>query len=139
MLDLEHPQTPHIFAASRQLDLILDYCKRISISRTGGRRFMLEVIRPAFAALRWLITARFGAYAEIDSAIAELEHQAEALAGTPLADPDPRAGIPAYCPACGGKLMEPDRYDPIPYCSGCLGVVMPGLQKCRRQFGTDAI
>ena len=31
MLDLDHPQTPHVFAASRQEDLILDYCKRLGV------------------------------------------------------------------------------------------------------------
>jgi hypothetical protein len=44
MLDLERPRTPHVFAASRQEDLILDYCKRISLSDKNGRLFMLEVI-----------------------------------------------------------------------------------------------
>jgi hypothetical protein len=100
---------------------------------------MLEVIRPAFAALRWLNAMRFEGSAEIAGAIAELERQVEALAGMPLLDPDHRGGPASRCPACGGKPTSPSTYDPVPYCSPCLGVIMPGLQACREGFGTDAI
>src|SRR5262245_35025974 len=45
MLDLDHPDTPHVFAAARQEDFVLDCCKRITLSGAAGRLFMLEVIR----------------------------------------------------------------------------------------------
>ncbi len=54
MLDLSHPKTPHVFAAARQLDLILEYLRKISYSDSQSRLFMIEVIRPRFVALRWL-------------------------------------------------------------------------------------
>jgi hypothetical protein len=39
MVDLDHPRTPDVFAASRQLDLILDCCPRcLGIVRPGLRR-----------------------------------------------------------------------------------------------------
>src|SRR5262245_10328470 len=107
MLDLDHPQTPHVFAASRQIDLILDYAKRITLSGTAGRQFMLEVIRPAFAALRWLNTARFENAAEITEAITELEQQMEKLVGMQLLDPHHRGGPASECPACGGNRTSP--------------------------------
>jgi hypothetical protein len=74
MLDLDQPQTPHVFAASRQLDLILDYLKRITYADSPGRLWMLEIIRPCFAALRWLQAQRFAA----DSMAARL------MAGVPV-------------------------------------------------------
>lgn len=77
MLDLRHPRIPHVFAASRQEDLILEYCKRITLSGAESRRFMLEVVRPAFAALRWLAAIRFADKPQILHTIAELERQVE--------------------------------------------------------------
>ncbi|QEL17647.1 hypothetical protein [Limnoglobus roseus] len=85
MLDLDHPRTPHVFAASRQEDLILNYCNRITLSAAGARRFMAEVVRPTFAALRWLATNRFADEPHIPDGIAELERQMEQLAELPSA------------------------------------------------------
>jgi hypothetical protein len=52
MLDLSHPQTPHIFASSNPLEMVLDFCKRISVSESKGRADVVEIVRPCFAALR---------------------------------------------------------------------------------------
>lgn len=142
MLDLGHPRTPHVCAASRQLDLILDCAKRITLSGGDGRRFMLEVARPAFAALRWLAANRFTDEPHIADGIDELERQAEQLAGLPLRDSDRRGEPVAQCPVCGGKPTRPHKYNQISYCSPCLDVIMPGLQRvrsCDKGFGTDAI
>jgi hypothetical protein len=143
VLDLDHPRTPHVFAASRQEDLILDYCKRITLAGAAGRRFMLEVIRPAFAALRWLNKERFGDSLTIASGIDQWEREVEALVGLPLIDPDHCGGPASRCPACGGKPIPPSKYGSrVPYCSSCLGGMMPGLRRVRsfeEGFGTDAI
>lgn len=142
MLDLDHPRTPLVFAASTQLDLILDYCKKITLSGTAGRQFMLEVIRPSFAALRWLAANRFADEPLIANGIAELERQAEKLAKLPLSNPEHRGGPAAVCPACGGTPNAPNKYDRTSYCSPCLDVIMPGLMRVRSSdegFGTEAI
>jgi hypothetical protein len=142
MLDLEHPRTPHVFAASRQLELILHDCKRITLSGVAGRQFMLEVVRPAFAALRWLAEQRFRDEPHIGEGITELERQVERLVGLPLSNPNHQGGPAARCPACGGKPTKSSKYEPTPYCSTCLDVIMPGLmrvQSCEEGFGTEAI
>ncbi len=142
MLNLSSPQAPHVFAASRQEDLILDYCKRMTLAGADRRRFMLEVVRPAFAALRWLAANRFPGEPHIPNAIAELERQVEQLAELPLRDSDNAALPVTRCPACGGKPTAPSKYAVMPYCSGCLDIVMPALQRlrsCEEGFGTDAI
>jgi|SRR5262245_7198318 len=142
MLDLDDPRTPHVFAASSQLDLILDYCKRISLSGADGRRFMLEVIRPAFAALRWLAAHHFADVPHIADAIAKLKRQSDELAGLPLRDPAQLGRLPAQCPVCAGKPNPPSEYDPVGYCSTCLDVIMPALlrvRSCEAGFGTEAI
>ena len=142
-MDFDHPQTPHVAAASRQLDLILDYCKRITLlSDAGERRFMLEVVRPAFVALRWLAANRFPDHPHIADGLSELERLTEQLVELPLLHPG-RCGAQAIqCPACGGKPTRPDRFSPAGHCSSCLKVIMPGLdrvQSCEEGFGTDAI
>ncbi len=79
MLDLSHPKTPQVFAAARQLDLILEYLRKISYSDSRSRLFMIEVIRPCFVALRWLNTNRFGQSPKIAANIDALEEEAEPL------------------------------------------------------------
>src|SRR5947209_1876081 len=116
MLDLSSPKAPHIIAASNQLDMILDRCKRATIVRAERRAFLVETIRPAFAALRWLNAERFGGSTQLSSVIVELERQADQLAALPTENK--RELIPPpCCPACGGQLTEPHQYDPMPYCS----------------------
>jgi len=143
MLDLEHPRTPYVFAASLQEDFILDYCKRISLSDRDSRLFMLEVIRPAFAALRWLNETRFGGSPQIAKSIDLLERQAENLAQLPESNPARRiAGYPQRCPVCNKPQTEPSHYDPTPCCPNCLEIIMPSLirlRSCEHGFGTEAI
>lgn len=141
MLDLQHPKTPHVFAASRQLDLILDYAKCISSSDSDERRFMVQVVAPAFAALRWLNAAQFGNSMSIASAIDNLQHDLQTLAdkaGPLSAESTERK----TCPVCSHSLSKPGKYDPIPYCPHCLEVIMPSLdalESCDTGFGTEAI
>jgi hypothetical protein len=105
VLDLNHPKTPHVFAAARQLDLILGYLKKISYSDSRGRFFMMEVIRPCFAALRWLNTNRFEQSPKIAANIDALEERAERLSQLgegKLVQTGPEP--PARCPVCDTPL-----------------------------------
>src|SRR5262245_65268203 len=131
MLDLDDPRTPHVFAASSQLDLILDYCKRISLSGADGRRFMLEVIRPAFAALRWLAAHHFADVPHIADAIAKLKRQSDELAELPLRDPAQLGRLPAQCPVWAGMPNSPSEDDMVGYCARCLEVLFSALLQCR--------
>lgn len=142
MMDLDHPRTPLVFAASVQLDLILGYAKKMTLSGAAGRRFMAEVIRPAFAALRWLNAARFAAAPRIAAGLDELERGVDALADMPLADPDHRGGPAPRCPACGEEPTAAGPYNAAAYCSRCLEAIMPGLvrvRSCEEGFGTESI
>ena len=141
MLDLEHPRTPHVFAASRQLGLILDYAKRITGSDTNGRRFMVQVVASSFEALRWLNTTKFNNSAKIASAIDDLQHNLQTLSDKPATE---SAFITKRktCVVCNHPLTKPHEYDPIPYCPDCLDIIMPSLtalRSCDTGFGTEAI
>lgn len=51
MLNLDHLQTPHVFAAAKQLDLILQYSKLATLG-SGKHRFdFYQIVEPAFGAL----------------------------------------------------------------------------------------
>jgi hypothetical protein len=150
MLDLDHPQTPHIFAASNQLDMVLDFCKRISISHSSGRGRMLEIVRPCFAALRWLNGERFGNSPAIAAGITDLERAADQLARLGDGWAEWPAGAPSACPVCGAPITNYGVYEPTPglkvpkerWCSPCLDVIMPALRRLRSGsggFGTGAI
>ncbi len=142
MLDLNHPQTPSVFAASTQLDFILEDCKRMTLIDSRGRQFRLENIRPAFAALRWLAHERFADVPQLPAAIDELERQAARLAELPLRRAEPWVGQALPCPACEAVPIEPNEYDSIRYCSQCLDTIMPGLMRVRsleEGFRTEAI
>jgi hypothetical protein len=139
MLDLDHPQTPHVFAASRQLNLILDYLRRITYADNPGRLRMLEIIRPCFAALRWVQTQRFAGEPHIAAGIDELERAAERLAqlGDGRADGVADDMPPSRCPVCRRPLTTSGVYEPRPglkvpkerWCSPCLEGAMPALQR----------
>jgi hypothetical protein len=141
LLNLRDPQTPHVFAASKQIDLILDYAKRISFDDDGGRLFMVAVVAPCFAALRWLNETHFHGSHEISKRIDELNLAILTLAElgiTKRESPFERKS----CPVCNASLTTPNQYDPVPYCPDCLDCIMPALsnlQSCDGGFGTDAI
>jgi hypothetical protein len=152
MLDLDGPRTQHVFAASKQLDLMFDYLKRISYAESKSRLFMLEVIRPCFAALRWLQLERFSDRPHIGAAIDELEQAAEDLAhlGDGAAKWSRYDLPPSHCPVCGYTLHVSPRCEMtegvyVPEnrtCLPCIEVVYEALRRARSGklgFGTDAI
>ncbi len=141
MLDLDHPKSAHVFAASRQIDLILDYAKRISFDDEHGRQFMTCIVAPCFAALHWLNENHFENDRDIRERITELQSALDRLATCQTASRDSRLER-KNCPVCTQKLTAPNQYDPIPYCPDCLDIVLPALirlQSCDGGFGTEAI
>ncbi len=72
MLDIDDSLTPHIFAASKQLELIAFYSHRMTLCATSQRCDMFLIIQPAFAALRCLNQTRFDGSAFVDESIALL-------------------------------------------------------------------
>jgi hypothetical protein len=141
MIDPRSPTAARSYAASRQIGLILGCCKWMTVSDAQQRRAMLEIMRPAFAALRWLNRERFDGSRRIEATINRLEREAEQLADRPVVHPPPVAEVPARCPACGEAPRPPDEWEKIPYCSACLDR-MPSLldiQAIGPGFGTDII
>jgi hypothetical protein len=139
VLDDESPKAPHIVAAALQLDLILQRCKLVTAEeQSKRRRFLIESIRPAFAALRWLNAERFDGSAEVASALAEFEAQADHLAVLPT-DESEYAAATGRCPACQSELTEPHKYDPQRYCPKCLQLIMGAYGRLDQGFGTWVI
>ena len=51
MLDLDHPQSAYVFAASNELDTIRSYFSSMSWSDSKSRLSAVEIVRPCFVAL----------------------------------------------------------------------------------------
>jgi hypothetical protein len=141
MLELGHPRTPHVFAACTQYEIVLEDCKRMTLADARGRKFRLEDVRPALAALRWLAGEQFAEVAGLPAAITELERRIEQLAGLPLRREGTWVGSAVPCPACDSTIPEAHG-DPVRYCSQCLDIIWPALWRiasCEEGFGIEGI
>ncbi|QDU40627.1 hypothetical protein Mal4_49850 [Maioricimonas rarisocia] len=140
MLDLDHPLTPHVFAASRQIDMILDIAKRLTVSDATGRRLLVQTAAPCFAALRWLNEAHFEKSPAIAASIDGLDVQLKVLAEQPASLPT-GTGRRRVCGVCGDRITRANSYQPE-FCSECLKTLHPALmavESCEEGFGTEAI
>jgi hypothetical protein len=82
MLDLNHPQTEHIFAAARLEDAVLECAKRIVSAQPSERPELLALCDQSIDAMRALNSERLGSSASIASAIDELQAAMRSLAAS---------------------------------------------------------
>ena len=149
MLDLNHPMTPHIFAAARLNDAILECAKSMTRLSTPKRQELLQESLTRLERMRCLNTDHFEASPFVFAAIDELEHAVQALANVDVEEAAAAsAAALEICPVCGTPLTQVKLdYMPRPedrlsvYCSPCLSVIFPARQKLDSSegFGTWAI
>jgi hypothetical protein len=147
VLNLDHPMTQHIFAASRAEYAILMAARHMTAASREERARLQARCAPAFAELRRLSRDHFADCKAIPAAIDGLEQAIAQLVASGTVATGPRAEF--KCPDCGGELYRCDQYgfpmkvNPTEiYCGACLDVIMPFLQELRgweHGFGTDAI
>lgn len=149
MLNLEHPLSKHVFAASRSEDAILIAARDMTTASQLVRAKLKEKCVPHYALLRQLAKDYFSTKTAIPEAINELERSIENLAtlrGVPKDGPPPER----RCSSCNTKLYRCNRYGfkvyfrkpSLIYCPKCLEIIMPSLsvlRSCEEGFGTDAI
>src|SRR5437764_11593784 len=82
MLDLNHPQTEHIFSAARLQDAVLECAKRIVSVQASGRSELLTSCARSIDAMRTLNSEHFDSSASIASAIDELSAAMHSLAAS---------------------------------------------------------
>jgi hypothetical protein len=145
MLDLDHPQSKHIFAAARLEDAILECAKKMTLAPSVRRREMLVECQQALGEMQALNSQHFESSPFIFDAIEELGRRlvqlAELCDGGIIEDMSAGEGC---CAACGTQLTS---FVPVPsiprsiYCSPCLEIIMPALSKLRSGdgFRTDFI
>ena len=150
MLDLDHPQSPHVFAAASQLDSVRAYLRKISCSDTKARLFMLEQTRPCFVALRWIHTQHFADKPHIAVLIDLLETEVEKLVhlGDGRIELSPVEIRPWRCPVCRIRLSDGTTFIRFfkqrsdIWCEQCLEAAFRALDRVEsveEGFGTDAI
>ena len=145
MLDLNHPQSEHIFTASGLEDGVLVRAKSMTLSPSSRRLELLAECEPLLADLHTLNRDHFGASDFIATTIDDLRRRLHELAT--LRDgciTEDRSNGEGECAACSSKLVN---FIPVPslprsiYCGRCLDIIMPALLRLRsfEGFGTDAI
>lgn len=80
MLDLNHPQSKHIFAAARLEDAVRECAKRIVSAQPAERPALLALSEQSIEAMRKLNSERFGNSEFIAAAIDELQAAVRLLA-----------------------------------------------------------
>ena len=86
MLDLNHPQTEHIFAAARLEDAVLECAKHIISAQRSERPELLASCQQSIDAMRTLNSTRFGGSPSITSVIDELHTAMRSLAASDSTD-----------------------------------------------------
>jgi hypothetical protein len=107
MLDLDHPMTRHIFAASGAEDRVLERAKRMTVASSPQRLKLREACQADLEKMRQLNRGHFKASPFIFEAIDELEAALQTLAtlrgGAITEDKSDGEG---QCPGCGAKITK---------------------------------
>lgn len=139
MLDLNHPQSRWILAASHEDAAILTLAKLMTLLPTPQRQQLLPRIARPITRLRRLNHEHFGASTFIDHAITDLEAGCRMIASLPSSES--RLDGRGMCPVCNTPLTDlPDYFD-MTYCRQCLDHIAHARQRLSSGdgFGTDAI
>lgn len=150
MLDLDHPMSKHILAASRMLDHVLQLGQEMSLAPSAVRAEQVKECQDVFAQMRELNTAQFSASTYISEAIEECENGIQNLANLKEEQiKEDRRDGEGNCPGCGEKIMK---FNPMPgvkgyedtfiaLCNTCTELYMPAHLRLQslEGFGTMAI
>jgi hypothetical protein len=145
MLNLDHPQSKHVFAASNLEDFVLERAKLMTVVPSARRRELLGECEPKLAAMRTLNAEHFDNSKNISEGIDDLTRRLNQLAnlGNGQVTSD-RSNGEGNCLVCGTAIKSFVAVASLPreiYCGHCLDIVMPAISKLRSfdAFGTDAI
>lgn len=149
MLDLDHPQSSHRFAAYHQISLIHKFAYHISLGTGRSRRDFYDIIKPAIIALMWLNEHRFENRKEIRDTIAALDQ--ELLSLVAKTHDGQYVDELTNCPACDALITQFGSYKPngmdftVPqyrYCEPRLerfASLLENLKSASNGFGLEAI
>ena len=145
MLNLDHPQSKHVFAASNLEDYILGRAKLMTLVPSNQRRVLQAECEPKLAAMRTLNAEHFDNREAISEGIDDLAFRLNQLAnlGNGQVTSD-RSNGEGNCSVCSTAIKNFVAVPSLPreiYCPCCLDIVMPAISKLRSfdAFGTDAI
>jgi hypothetical protein len=145
MLNLDHPQSKHVFAASNLEDSVFERAKLMTLVPSARRRELLGECEPKLAAMRTLNTEHFDNSERISEVIDDLARRLNQLAnlGNGQVSSDHSKGE-GNCSVCGTAIKNFVAVPSLPreiYCGRCLDIVMPAIEKLRSDdgFGTWAI
>ena len=150
MLDLDHPMTPHIFAASGLIDAIIERARRMTVCPSIMRVDLYQQCQLCVEELRQLNHQHFQSKPAIDAALTDLSLGLGIIAGLGnVSIVEDHSDGEGNCPAC---LTPIDKFDvtcghgPNPswiiMCRKCIEPIIESfyhLGRSRGGFGTNAI
>jgi hypothetical protein len=119
MLNLDHPQSNWIIAASHENDAILNFAKLMTLLPTPQRQELLPRVARHIKRLRRYNREHFNASVFIDGAIVELETGCTVIAN--LKSSESRLSGQGTCPVCSSPITDLPDYSDMTYCETCLG------------------
>ena len=139
MLDLDFPQSKHVFQAAKLEDKILAHTKKMTLLPTPQRIELLKMVEDVCNEMRILNRDHFGCSEYIQDAINELVAGCKSIAHGE-SDKDLTDGS-GQCDVCGAKITNLGEYEDMIYCGNCLDAISNARSKLEgvEGFGTFAI
>ena len=135
MLDLEHPNTPHILAISREDDAILSIAKRMTLVSTDAKQHLLETSLTHFESMRSVTTNHWGASKAKLDAINLLQSNLQHLAALDSENDFATDWQGKTCTVCSNAITNLKGYKDMIYCPQCLKTIEGGRRAVDKAFG----
>ena len=126
MLDLNHPQTPFIFAMAREDDAILSLAKKMTLVDTARKKELLETSLRHSAEMKKICDEGFKKTKKKHKAIELLESEITTLALVESTNDFLISWQGAECSVCKSEITNLEGYPDMIYCRTCLGIIDKG-------------
>jgi hypothetical protein len=139
VLNLSNPQSKWIFAASREMDAVLDFAKLMTLLPTFQRQQLLARVARPLESLRRLNRDHFSGSSYIEQGISDLQAGCHTIAS--FSSEESRLDGQGVCPVCGAPITDLSERHWMTYCAHCLEPVSEARNRLcgQKGFGTDAI
>lgn len=134
MLDLNHPQTPFIFAMAREDDAVLSLAKKMTLVSTAEKAELFQKCQKHFSEMRKICSEGFKKSKKKSKTIDQLASEVKVLATTESTNDFLESWRGACCSVCGSEITDLEGYPDMIYCRTCLRVIDRGRAAVDQAF-----
>lgn len=135
MLDLNHPDTPYIFAISSEDDALLSIVKRMTLVSTSEKMLLLQRATDHLQAMREITLGYWGSSQSRIEAIDLLASQIETLSAIESQNDFVSDWQGKVCTVCDDRIHNLEQWRDMLYCPTCIKLVDEGRQAVSNAFG----